>query len=96
MFIHFDSLADRARFDELLDVLTNKPFPGHLDGLLLASLGVFMQCLDRGLHKSWRQKEDSSHTSGGLARRSSLNSFPFFSGQEKSGVDAYLSVANSV
>ena len=40
-------------------IKSNIPLPGHLDGLLLASMGVFMQCLDHCLSKSWRQKEDS-------------------------------------
>ena len=43
VFVDLDSLADRARFDELLDgsthTLQNIPNPGHLDGLLLASMG---------------------------------------------------------
>ena len=40
----------------------NIPIPGHLDGLLLASMSVFMQCFYRCLSKSWRQKMDGTGT----------------------------------
>ena len=93
-----DSLADRARFDELFDVLPhawpNIPIPGHLDGLLLASIGVFMQCFYRCWSTIWSQKEDGvvGHFWRFSSRQKSQQPSPFFSGQEKSEFDANLSL----
>lgn len=95
------SLANRARCDELFYLSPHAwpkiPNSGHIDGLLLASMGVFMQYLDCCLSKSWRQKEDGA---GAYFWRFSStqksHSPPFFFCQEKSGVDANLSAAASV
>ena len=66
VLVGFDFLAKRARFDKLFYVSPhtwhNIPTHGHLDGLLLASMGVFMQCFDSCLSKSWRQKMDGTGT----------------------------------
>ena len=100
--VDLDSLADRARFDELFDVSPhawqNIPIPGHLDGLLLASMSVFfIQCFYHCLSKSWRQKEDkmAGHFWRFSSTQKSQQPSPF-SGQEKSWVDANLSKAASV
>ena len=57
VFVVFDSLADRARFDELFDVLPqawpNVSVSGHLDGLLLSCMSVFVQCIDSCLPIHW-------------------------------------------
>ena len=46
VLVGFDFLAKRARFDKFFYVSPhtwhNIPTHGHLDGLLLASMGVFM------------------------------------------------------
>ena len=98
VLVDLDSLADRARFGELFDVsphsLPNIPIPGHLDSLLLASMGVFLQCFYRCLPKSGRQKAEGVR--GHFWRFSSMQKSPLFSGHEKSEVDANLSEADSV
>ena len=95
VLVDLDSLADSARFDKLfsLHAWPSISVSGHLDGLLLASMGAIVQCLVRCLPKRWWQKEDSA---GGDLGRFSFISPPLFSGQEKSGVDATLSVAASI
>ena len=55
VLVDLDSLADRARFDELFDVSPhawpNISVSGHLDGLLLH--GCFLQCLYCCQPKGW-------------------------------------------
>ena len=72
VFVDLDSLADRARFDELFDLSphawTNIHISGHLDGLWLASMSVFLQCLDCCCLKAGgRRRTARALPSGGLA-----------------------------
>ena len=64
VFVVFDSLADRARFDKLFDVLPkvwpNVSVSGHLDGLLLSCMHVFMKCFDSCLPVCWWQEKDGA------------------------------------
>ena len=73
--------------------------PGHLNSLLLSSMSIFMQCLDRCLSKNWRQKEDDVGTYFWslevLLDAEVSTTLPFF-GQEKSGVDTNLFELDSV
>ena len=62
VFVDFDSLANRARFDKLFDVLPkawpNVSVSGHLDGLLLSCMRVFVKCFDSCLPVCWWQEKD--------------------------------------
>ena len=70
VLVDLDLLADMARFDELFDVSPhawpNIPISGHLDGLLLTRVSVFVQCLDRCLFKAGgKRRMVLAITSGG-------------------------------
>ena len=65
---------------------------GHLFGLLLSCMGVFVQFLYCfHLNAGGRRRTAWVVTSGGLAFVNNFIGPPLFSGQEKSGVDANLS-----
>ena len=88
-------LESFPNFRCLAPYLAKYTCPGHLDGLLLASMSVFIQCIDCCLSKSWWQKEDSTNIWQVSSTQQSKQPSPFF-WTGKTGVDAYLTAGTSV